>query len=98
MSKSVFVGNTPKINLDKIGGDISIVGWDGADLLIKADDDETRFEQTPETVSVSCSGDLALRIPTGAVLALKSVGGDAAIRGVLGAVTIQEIDGCLSDR
>ena len=46
MSKSVFVGNTPKIKLDKIGGDLSIVGWDGADLLIKADDDETRFEQT----------------------------------------------------
>ena len=32
MSKSLFVGNTPKMNLDKIGGDISIVGWDGADL------------------------------------------------------------------
>ena len=98
MSKSVFVGNAPKINLDKVGGDISIVGWDGADLLIKADDDETRFNQTDETVSVSCSGDLALRIPKGSTLAIKSISGDASIRGVLGGIVIKEIHGDLSVR
>jgi hypothetical protein len=98
MSKSVFVGNTPKINLDKIGGDLSIVGWDGAELLIKADDDETRVAQTEGAVSVSCSGDLSLRIPKGAVLAIKSIGGDASIRGVLGGIEIKEIHGDLSVR
>ena len=98
MSKSVFVGNTPKINLDKIGGDISIVGWDGADLLIKADDYETRFEQTDEAVSVSCNGDLSLRIPKGATLAIKSISGDASIRGILGGIEIKEIHGDLSVR
>ena len=98
MSKSIFVGNTPKINLDKIGGDLSIVGWDGADLLIKADDDETRFEQTEGAVSVSCSGDLSLRIPKDAILAIKSIGGDASIRGVLGGIEIKEIHGDLSVR
>jgi hypothetical protein len=98
MSRSVFVGNTPKINLDKIGGDVSIVGWDGADLLIKADDNETRFDQTGETVSVSCSGDLALRVPKGATLAIKSISGDASIRGVLGGIELKEIHGDLSVR
>ena len=98
MSKSVFVGNTPKIMLDKIGGDLSIVGWDGADLLIKADDDNARLEQTDETVSVSCNNDLSLRIPKGASLAIKSIGGDASIRGVLGDIEIQESLGDLSVR
>ena len=98
MSKSVFVGNAPKINLDKIGGDLSIVGWDGADLLIKADDDDARVEQTDETVSLSCNSDLSLRIPKGALLAIKSIAGDASIRGVLGEITIQEIHGDLSAR
>jgi hypothetical protein len=98
MSKSVFVGNTPKINLDKVGGDVSIVGWDGADLLIKADDDETRFEQTDGAVSVSCSGDLSLRVPKGAALAIKSIKGDASIRGVLGGIELKEIHGDLSVR
>src|SRR5215204_2557258 len=98
MSKSVFVGNTPKINLDKISGDLSIVGWDGADLLIKADADAVRFEQTDETVSVSCNSDLSLRIPKGAALAIKSISGDASIRGVLGGIEIKEIHGDLSVR
>jgi hypothetical protein len=98
MSKSVFVGNTPKINLDKISGDLSIVGWDGADLLIKADTDAVRFEQTDETVSVSCNSDLSLRIPKGAALAIKSISGDASIRGVLGGIEIKEIHGDLSVR
>ena len=63
MSKSVFVGNNPKIQLDKIGGDLSVVGWDGAELLIKSDEDDTRVEQTGETVSVSSGSDLSLRLP-----------------------------------
>ena len=42
MSKAVFVGNNPKIRLDRIGGDLSVVGWDGAELLIKSDEDEAR--------------------------------------------------------
>ncbi len=98
MSKSVFVGNTPTINLDKITGDLSIVGWDGADLLIKADDNAVRFEQTAEAVSVSCNSDLSLRIPKGATLAIKSISGDASIRGVLGGIEIKEIHGDLSVR
>jgi len=98
MSKSVFVGSTPKIKLDKIGGDISIVGWDGSDLLIKGDDDDLRFNQTGETVSVSSGSDLSLRIPKGASLEIKSIGGDASIRGVLGDIGIYEIHGDLSVR
>ena len=98
MSKSVFVGNTPKINLDKIGGDLSIVGWDGADLLIKGDEGDIRFEQTEGAVSLSCGSDLSLRIPKGAALAIKSLGGDASVRGMLGGIEIKEVHGDLSVR
>ena len=98
MSKSVFVGNAPKINLDKIGGDLSVVGWDGADLLIKADDDNARLEQNGEAVSVSCNSDISLRIPKSASLAIKSIAGDASIRGMLGDIEIQEALGDLSVR
>ena len=70
MSKSVFVGNTPKINLDKVGGDLSIVGWDGADLLIKGDEGEIRFEQTEGSCFSFLWHDLSLRIPKGATLEL----------------------------
>ena len=98
MSKSVFVGNNPKIQLEKIGGDLSVVGWDGADLLIKSDEDDARVEQTGETVSVSSGSDVSLRLPKGTSLAIKFIGGDASIRGLLGGMEIQEIHGDLSIR
>ena len=98
MSKSVFVGNNPTIQLDKIGGDLSVVGWEGAELLIKSDEDDARVEQMGETVSVSSGSDLSLRLPKGASLAIKFIGGDASIRGVLGGLEIKEIHGDLSIR
>ena len=98
MSKSVFVGKTPKIIVDVIGGDLSVVGWDGADLLMKGDEDDTRFEQTDEAVSVSCSGDLSLRVPKEAFLQFKTIGGDASIRGVMGNIELMEVNGDLSIR
>jgi hypothetical protein len=98
MSKSVFVGNNPKIKLDKVVGDLSVVGWDGAELLVKSDEDDARLEQTGETVSVSSGGDLSLRIPKGASLEIKFIGGDASIRGLPGGIEIKEIHGDLSIR
>src|SRR5436190_14286823 len=98
MSKSLSVGNNPKINLDRVGGDISISGWDGSELLIKADDDDSRVQQTGEAVSISSNSDLSLRVPKGASLVIKSIGGDASIRGILGSIEIREIQGELSVR
>lgn len=98
MSQSLSVGNNPKINLDRIGGDVSISGWDGAELLIKADDDDSRVQQTGEAVSISSNSDLSLRVPKGATLAIKSIGGDASIRSISGSIEIKEIQGDLSVR
>jgi hypothetical protein len=98
MSKSVFVGNNPKIKLDKVGGDLSVVGWDGAEVLIKSDEETARFEQTEEAVSVSSNSDLALRVPKGTSLEIKSIMGDASFKGLLGGVEIKEVHGDLSMR
>jgi len=98
MSKSLSVGNTPRIKIESVGGDVSVVGWDGADLLIKGDDDEIRFEQTGEAVSVFSSDDLSLRVPRNASLEFTMVGGDASIRGVMGGCEFKEVAGDLSVR
>jgi hypothetical protein len=98
MSRSILLGNNPRIQLDRIGGDLSVVGWDGAELLIKSDDDEARVDQTGEAVSISSGGDLSLRLPKGASLEVKFIGGDASLRSVPGNIAIQEVHGDLSIR
>ena len=50
MSKTMSVGKTPVIEIEIIGGDLSVVGWEGDDILLKADDDELQVEQQGERV------------------------------------------------
>jgi hypothetical protein len=98
MSKMISVGITPKIWIDEIGGDISVVGWDGSEILIKADDEEIHLEQNGDQVRMTCRDDVSLRVPKGSSLTFTSIQGDAAIRGVSGSIEIKEITGDLSMR
>ncbi len=98
MTKSIRVGKSPRIRIDSVGGDLSITGWDGEDMLIKADEDEVRFDQNEGEISISCDDDLSLRVPKGAFLAIATVGGDAAIRGVMSDIEMKEVNGDLSMR
>ena len=95
MTRSIHVGTAPKININSVGGDLSIIGWDGEDLLAKADDDEARLEQKDGGINLFSGGDLSLRIPKGAFLLLQSAGGDVAIRGVIGDIELKEVGGDL---
>jgi len=97
MSKTISLGKTPKIKVNSVGGDLSVVGWDG-DILIKGDENEIGLEQGDGEITLTCGGDLALRVPKAAVFELMNIGGDASIRGVQGSVDLQTIGGDLSIR
>lgn len=98
MAKMISLGQSPKIIVDSVGGDISVVGWDGNEILIKADDDELQFEQNGDTLRFSCDDDMSLRVPKASTLLFTSISGDAAVRGVSGDIEIKSIDGDLSMR
>jgi hypothetical protein len=98
MSKMISVGNSPRIIAEAIGGDVSVVGWDGSEILVKADDDEMHLQQNGDEIRFSCDDDVSLRIPKGSSLSFASISGDAAIRGVTGDIEIVSIDGDLSMR
>ena len=99
MPRIISAGKSPKINIGPIDGDLSVVGWDGEDILIKTDEDDlTLIEQSGDSVSFSCTDDVSLRIPRDASLSVERVGGDMALRGVMGSVAIKEIDNDLSMR
>ena len=98
MSKTISAGASPKIRLEVLDGDLSVVGWDGSDILIKGDDEDIRLEHTGNEVLLSCRGDLSLRVPKASSFEFLNIGGDASIRGVTGNIELKEISGDLSIR
>src|SRR5688572_14362106 len=98
MSKTISAGTSPKVRLEAIDGDLSVVGWDGSDILIKGDDEDIRLEHTGSEVSLSCRGDLSLRVPKASSFEFINIGGDASIRGVTGNIELKKISGDLSIR
>ena len=98
MSRTISAGKTPSIRIGAIDGDLSVVGWDGDDILIKADEEALTLQSNGGEVSFSCTDDVSLRIPRDASLSIERIGGDMALRGVVGSVQISEINNDLSMR
>lgn len=98
MSKTISAGRTPKIIIENIAGDLSLVGWEGDDILLKCDDQAMRCEQEGDTVTISCEDDVSLRVPKSASVFIQHIGGDASIRGVMGGIELKEIESDLSIR
>ncbi len=98
MTKTISAGNAPKIFIETIGGDLSLVGWDGQDVLVKGDDDSIRVRQDGEEIKISCEDDLSIRAPKGASVFIVKIDGDASIRNILGSIELKEISGDLSIR
>src|SRR5687767_6924503 len=98
MSKTVSAGPSPKIRIEAIDGDLSVVGWDGSDILVKGDDEDIHLEHHGSEVSLSCRGDLSLRVPKASSFEFVMIGGDASIRGVTGNIDLKEASGDLSIR
>lgn len=98
MSKTISAGKTPKILIENIGGDLSLVGWEGDDILLKGDEEEMQYKQDGEQLMLSCDDDLSLRVPKAASIFIKQIHGDASIRGVIGSIELVEVHGDLSIR
>lgn len=98
MSRTISAGRTPRIMLESIGGDLSLVGWEGDDILLKADEDEMHVSQNGDQVNVSSGDDLSIRVPKAASIHIGHIGGDASIRSLTGDIELKEIGGDLSLR
>ncbi len=98
MSKTISAGRSPKILIELIGGDLSLVGWEGEDILLKGEEDEMKYKQDGDKVTISCEDDLSLRVPKSASIFIQQIDGDASIRGVMGGIELKNIVGDLSIR
>jgi len=98
MSKSISAGRSPKIFVDRIGGDLSLVGWEGDDILLKADDEAMNVSQEGDQIHISIDDEISLRVPKASSIFISNVSGDASIRGLTGDLELKEISGDLSVR
>jgi hypothetical protein len=98
MSKTISAGPNPRIVIEMIGGDLSLVGWDSEEVLLKGDEDELRVTQDNEEVKIYCEDDLSIRVPKAASVFIKHIEGDTSIRGILGELELDEVEGDLSIR
>jgi hypothetical protein len=98
MSRIISAGKTPTIRIEAIDGDLSVVGWDGEDVLLKTDEDELTLQHNGDQITFSSTDDVSLRIPRDSSLLIERIGGDMALRGVIGSIEIKEIDNDLSMR
>ncbi len=90
MSRTISAGRAPTIEIKSVGGDLSLVGWEGEDILLKADDEALSVAQDGDQVSIACADDLSLRVPKNAKIFIERVAGGASIRGTMGDVELKE--------
>jgi hypothetical protein len=98
MSKTISAGPNPRIVIEMISGDLSLVGWDSEEILLKGDADELQVTQNNEEVKIFCEDDLSIRVPKAASVFIRHIEGDTSIRGILGELELDEVEGDLSIR
>jgi hypothetical protein len=97
-NRTLSTGPRPRIVLEAVAGDLSIVGWGGEELSVRGDEDELRLTQDGDRVVLSSTGDMSLRVPHQASLVIQTVGGDMALRGLDGDLEIGQVGGDVSIR
>ena len=56
-TQTLSLGSKPEIEITNVGGDLSIEGWERADLEARSDDTPS-IEQDGDEITLSCGSDL----------------------------------------
>ena len=98
MSERLTVGPQPKIKIESVGGDLRLVGWDNNEILVRADEETVAVQQDGDEVSISCQDDLAINVPKGSQVHILTVSGDTSVRGLLGELEADILNGDVAIR
>ena len=86
------------VNVENVGGDLQIVGWERAEITAKTDDSALNLTADGETIRASSNGDLILYVAREIPVRIVNVGGDADIRALAGSIEITNVGGDLQMR
>ena len=85
------------LKIESIEEDLQVIGWEREDLSAKTDGDDLKVDENG-VLKVRGDGSLILYIPRAINLQVDSIGGDADIRAIGGAVHIDNVGGDLQMR
>ena len=91
-TQTISLGSKPEIEITNVGGDLTVEGWERADLEARSDG-SPRIEQDGNEVTLSCGGDLKVSMPRGASLTISYVGGDLKVENLDGNVEVSFVGG-----
>jgi len=99
MRQSVLpVSGSITLEVDHVGGDLQIVGWERAEIIAKTDDDELSLRANGQILRAFSDGDLILYVTRETTLRILDVGGDADLRALTGEADILNVGGDLQMR
>jgi hypothetical protein len=94
----VTTSPTPNILLE-VSGDLRLKGQDSMEVSARSDHPEDlRIEPADDQIIIHATGDCNVRVPRLALVKVRSVQGDAIIKGLEGELTIDKVDGNLEMR
>ncbi len=71
----------PIVEITDVGGDLRITGWEQAQLVAETDsEDSLHVDHDGDRLRLKSDSDLTIRLPQGAQVSVRTVGGDAVIR------------------
>jgi hypothetical protein len=85
------------IQIETIGGDLVVEGYEGDELLAFGDDMHGENEDSSE-VSIFAGGDCRMRVPNGASFTIDTIGGEARFTGINNDIQIDNVGGDLHIR
>src|SRR5690349_11820518 len=97
--KLLQAGDTPRLMIEKVEGNLVIRGWERPEVLINYNDEEALTVNQNETqIALRCSDDCSIQAPHGAEVYVQRAEGDSQIFGLHGGIQLQTVEGNLQLR
>ncbi len=97
-TQSIPTSMTPEIFIQQVLGNLSVKGWDQAQVLIQADPNDLTVEKQDDGVHIICQGDCNIRLPESASIKVGSAHGDAHFKYLQDELNLGVIYGSLTLR
>ena len=92
------VSGSVTVQVEIVGGDLQVVGWERPEVVAKTDDNELSLSADGQIIHAKSRGDLILYVAREVDLHISGVGGDADLRALSGKLEIGSVGGDLQMR